>query len=49
MRPVQTPVMTGSSQGVFAAGGTPAEFSRFVRADTDRWAQWVKETGIKAE
>jgi tripartite-type tricarboxylate transporter receptor subunit TctC len=77
--------MTGSWQGVFAAGGTPApilerlaaefrkaltvpevaqrltaqgaeprpstpaEFSAFVRSDTERWAQLVKETGIKAE
>jgi tripartite-type tricarboxylate transporter receptor subunit TctC len=30
-------------------GDTPAEFAAFLRKDSERWAQVVKASGVKAE
>jgi tripartite-type tricarboxylate transporter receptor subunit TctC len=38
-----------NSQGVETAGGTPAEFSSFIAAQTTKWAKVVKDSGAKAE
>ncbi|MFM1988158.1 MAG: hypothetical protein RJA99_1115 [Pseudomonadota bacterium] len=38
-----------TAQGAEPRTGPPAEFAAFLKADTERWAQLVKETGIKAE
>ena len=37
------------SQGLYAAPSTPAQFDAHIRAETARYAQIVKEAGIKAE
>lgn len=38
-----------SAEGAEAAQMTPAEFGKFVAAETVKWAQVVKEAGIRAE
>ncbi|MEI7446427.1 MAG: tripartite tricarboxylate transporter substrate binding protein [Burkholderiales bacterium] len=38
-----------AAQGAEPRTGPPAEFGAFLKADAERWAQLVKETGIKAE
>jgi len=35
--------------GLDAATSTPAEFAKFVRAETDKWARVIKAAGIRAE
>lgn len=35
--------------GVDVVAGTPEHFSRFLKAEVDRWAKVVKEAGIKAD
>jgi tripartite-type tricarboxylate transporter receptor subunit TctC len=35
--------------GLDPVGNTPAEFARFIRADTDKWTKLVKALGIKAQ
>ena len=35
--------------GLDPAGGTPAEFASFVKADIGRWAKVIKEAGVRAE
>ena len=34
--------------GIDAAGGTPEEFGRFIRAESDKWGPVVKAAGVKA-
>ncbi len=34
------------NQGMDIAGGSPAEFGRFIKKETDRWGRIVKELGI---
>lgn len=36
-------------QGADVYGGTPAEYTAFIRAEMPRWARAVKESGAKAE
>jgi tripartite-type tricarboxylate transporter receptor subunit TctC len=36
-------------QGAAAGGGTPAQFARFVAADTEKWTKVVKTAGISVE
>ncbi len=38
-----------AEQGIVAVGNTPDEFRAFVAEEVARWAQVVKEAGIKAE
>ena len=38
-----------SSQGFEVVGGTPDEFARFIRAETQKWTEIVKLTGATAE
>jgi tripartite-type tricarboxylate transporter receptor subunit TctC len=35
--------------GLDPAGGTPAEFAAFVKADIGRWAKVIKDAGVRAE
>ena len=35
--------------GAEPAPGTPAEFGALIRAETDKWAQVVKATGVRAD
>jgi tripartite-type tricarboxylate transporter receptor subunit TctC len=37
------------SQGAEGATMTPAEFAKYIRAETAKWSKVVKEAGIKAE
>jgi len=37
-----------TNAGVDAAGGTPEEFGRFIRAEYDKWGPIVKAAGVKA-
>ena len=37
------------SQGAEAMSMNPAEFGKFIRAETDKWGKVVREAGIKAE
>jgi tripartite-type tricarboxylate transporter receptor subunit TctC len=34
--------------GIDAAGGTPEEFGKFIRAEFDKWGPVVKAAGVKA-
>jgi len=36
-------------QGAIIIGDTPAEFAAFLRKDSERWAQVIKASGVKAE
>ena len=38
-----------ASASVEIVGSTPAEFSAFFRAERDRWARVVRETGAKVD
>jgi tripartite-type tricarboxylate transporter receptor subunit TctC len=38
-----------ASAGIEVVGSTPAEFGAFFRAERDRWAKIVRETGTKAD
>jgi tripartite-type tricarboxylate transporter receptor subunit TctC len=38
-----------TAQGVEAQPTTPAEFTRLLAADVERWAKVVQRAGIKAE
>jgi tripartite-type tricarboxylate transporter receptor subunit TctC len=37
------------SQGAIPSGNTPAEFARFIAAETKKWAQVVKTSGAKID
>jgi tripartite-type tricarboxylate transporter receptor subunit TctC len=36
-----------TNAGIDAAGGTPEEFGKFIRAESDKWGQVVKAAGVK--
>ena len=36
-------------QGAIIVGDTPAEFAAFLRKDSERWAQVIKASGVRAE
>jgi len=38
-----------ASAGIEVVGSTPAEFAAFFRAERDRWARVIRETGAKAD
>jgi tripartite-type tricarboxylate transporter receptor subunit TctC len=38
-----------ADQGAEVVGSTPEEFATFIRDDTRKWAEIVKETGIKVQ
>jgi tripartite-type tricarboxylate transporter receptor subunit TctC len=38
-----------SSIGLEPAGGTPAEFESFIRAETERWSRVIRASGFRAE
>jgi tripartite-type tricarboxylate transporter receptor subunit TctC len=38
-----------ASAGIEIVGSTPREFSAFYRAERDRWAKVIRETGAKAD
>ena len=38
-----------SASGLEPAGGTPAEFTAFIRTETDKWSKVIKTSGFKAE
>lgn len=38
--------LTGA--GIDAAGGSPEDFARFIRAEHDKWGPVVKAAGVKA-
>jgi tripartite-type tricarboxylate transporter receptor subunit TctC len=33
-------------QGLQAAGGSPADFDRFIRSEIDKWAKAIKAAGV---
>ena len=35
--------------GIEMVGSTPAEFGTFYRAEKDRWAKVIRETGAKVD
>ena len=35
--------------GLDPAGGTPEEFARWIRAESDKWAPIIKRTGAKVD
>ena len=37
-----------TNAGIEAAGGTPEEFGKFIRAESDKWGPVVKAAGVKA-
>ena len=37
------------SMGTFAAGGTPEEFDTFIAQETAKWANVIKNAGVKAD
>jgi len=37
------------AQGAIPSGNTPAEFARFIDAETKKWAQVVKASGAKID
>jgi tripartite-type tricarboxylate transporter receptor subunit TctC len=39
--------LTGAS--IEAVGSTPAEFAAFFRAEKERWARIIRETGAKVD
>ncbi|MDE2003952.1 MAG: tripartite tricarboxylate transporter substrate binding protein [Betaproteobacteria bacterium] len=38
-----------ASQGAIAAGGTPADFARFIASETVKWAKVVKASGARID
>jgi len=46
LRDVKSKLATG---GLDAATNTPAEFGRFVRAETDKWARVIKDANIRVQ
>jgi tripartite-type tricarboxylate transporter receptor subunit TctC len=38
-----------AAEGVTTGGNTPQEFGTFVRAETAKWGQIIRERGIRAE
>jgi tripartite-type tricarboxylate transporter receptor subunit TctC len=38
-----------SKIGLDVTTSTPAEFAKYVRAETDKWARVIKEAGIRAD
>jgi hypothetical protein len=38
-----------AGQGGDIIGGTPAQFSTFLKSDVEKWAKLVKEAGISLE
>ncbi len=38
-----------AAQGTDVVGGTPAEFARFIQAETEKWGVVIRKTGIRAE
>lgn len=38
-----------SSIGMEPGGGSPGEFTSFIRAETDKWSKVIKESGFKVE
>jgi len=35
--------------GTVAVGGTPAEFDAYIKKEAARWAEVVRQSGVKAE
>jgi tripartite-type tricarboxylate transporter receptor subunit TctC len=35
--------------GGLSAAGTPADFGKFIAAETDKWGKVVREAGVKAD
>jgi tripartite-type tricarboxylate transporter receptor subunit TctC len=35
--------------GMESIGGSPEDFGKFLRAETEKWSRLVKDAGIKAE
>jgi len=35
--------------GATAVGSTPEQFGAVMRADSEKWAKLIRETGIRAE
>jgi tripartite-type tricarboxylate transporter receptor subunit TctC len=48
---LQTPAVKDRllAQGAIPGGQTPAEFARFITAETKKWAQVVKASGAKVD
>jgi tripartite-type tricarboxylate transporter receptor subunit TctC len=38
-----------SSQGADPVGSTPAEFTRYLRAEIDKWTKVIKASGVRAD
>jgi len=38
-----------AKQGADAAGGSPEQFAAFMREESTRWAEVVRQAGIKAD
>ncbi len=38
-----------TSQGIDPVGDSPAQFSAFIRSDTEKWARVIREAGIKPD
>lgn len=38
-----------AAQGAEPVGSSPAEFAKFMRAESDKWAHVIKAAGVKAE
>jgi tripartite-type tricarboxylate transporter receptor subunit TctC len=38
-----------ASEGATAVGNAPAEFDAVIRADVKKWAEVIKEAGIRPE
>ena len=38
-----------ADNGAEPVGSTPEEFSKFLRAESDKWARVIKTAGVKAE
>ena len=38
-----------SAQGIETLGGTPGEFAAYIRAEIDKWAKVIRQSGAKAD
>jgi tripartite-type tricarboxylate transporter receptor subunit TctC len=38
-----------AAQGAEPVGSSPAEFAKFLRSESDKWAGVIKSAGVKAE